>query len=265
MNELIKVTYEDDKGLVNARELHEFLEVKQDFTDWVKKQLDGVDAVENVDFTRFPFKREGNNATLMEYIVTLEIAKEINMVAGVAPRCNEQTKIKSKEARKYFIQCERKLKEVINKSTLPTDYISALKALVESEEQKALMQPKVQYYESVLVPNTYVKMVTATQIGKDLGMTAQGLNKKLNELGIYYKPKYKNKLDINKIIKKYLETLATKENNKRAKEILLIRLGYEIYEDVPKDILNCTNTYNMIFDICKIISNEGGEIQTSLL
>lgn len=75
---------------------------------------------------------------------------------------------------------------------LPQDYISALKALVESEEQKALMQPKVEYYENVLVPSTYIKLITTTAIAKDLGISAIKLNKILNEMRIIYKGKDSN-------------------------------------------------------------------------
>lgn len=34
MNELIKVTYENDRPVVSARELHKFLEVETRFNDW---------------------------------------------------------------------------------------------------------------------------------------------------------------------------------------------------------------------------------------
>ena len=97
MNELIKIkTNEDGKQLVSARELHEGLRVQQDFTDWIKKQLDSVDAMENVDFTRILFKREANNANVTDYIITTDTAKEICMVVGVAPRTNKETKELSK-------------------------------------------------------------------------------------------------------------------------------------------------------------------------
>lgn len=84
MKDLIKITT-NDKGqqLVSARELHEGLKIKQDFSDWIKKQLESVDAIENDDFSRFPFKREGNNATLIEYVLTVDIAKEICMLQRV--------------------------------------------------------------------------------------------------------------------------------------------------------------------------------------
>ncbi|MGI5857511.1 MAG: antA/AntB antirepressor family protein [Candidatus Merdivicinus sp.] len=34
MNELIKITYQNEKPAVSARDLHEFLEVETHFKDW---------------------------------------------------------------------------------------------------------------------------------------------------------------------------------------------------------------------------------------
>ena len=88
MNELIKIkTNEDGKQLVSARELYEGLGYKLslgNFTHWIEKQLKDVDAIESVDFTRFVFKNEGNNANVTDYIITTDTAKEICMVVGVA-------------------------------------------------------------------------------------------------------------------------------------------------------------------------------------
>ncbi|MBU3176298.1 antA/AntB antirepressor family protein [Clostridium estertheticum] len=74
-----------------------FLKVHQHFSDWIKKQLNSIDAEVNSEFTCFLFKREGNNATLIEYTLKIDIAKEICMVAGVAPRTNKETKILSNQ------------------------------------------------------------------------------------------------------------------------------------------------------------------------
>ena len=39
MNELIKVTQNNNgEQLVNAKDLHDFLQVKSKFADWIKKQ-----------------------------------------------------------------------------------------------------------------------------------------------------------------------------------------------------------------------------------
>ena len=40
MQELIKVTEENGEQLVSARELHKFLESKQDFTHWIKSRIE---------------------------------------------------------------------------------------------------------------------------------------------------------------------------------------------------------------------------------
>ena len=104
-NELIKITT-NEKGqqCVSARELYEGLGYKLssgNFTHWIEKQLTDVDAIENVDFTRFVFKNEGNNANIIDYVITVDIAKEICMIVGIAPRTNEETRKLSKKYRRY--------------------------------------------------------------------------------------------------------------------------------------------------------------------
>ena len=73
------------------------------------------------------------------------------------------------------------------------------------------------------------------------------LDRKASELGQYYKPTHKRKLEVNKYIKKCLGTNSTKENCDRVKEILLVQLGYQIYDEVPIDILHSKETYEKIF------------------
>lgn len=74
---------------------------------------------------------------------------------------------------------------------LPQTYLEALKELVAKEEalqlanQTILEQtPKVEYHDKVLQPD---KLVTTTQIAKDLGMSAIKLNRLLNDKGILFK------------------------------------------------------------------------------
>ena len=57
MNNLIKV---EDKVIgsetvqaVSARELHKFLESKQQFADWIKARIKDYDFIENQDFISF--------------------------------------------------------------------------------------------------------------------------------------------------------------------------------------------------------------------
>lgn len=55
------------------------------------------------------------------------------------------------------------------------------------QNENKIMKPKADYHDTVLNPTTYIKLVTSTEIGKDLGMSAQKLNKILNTIGIIYK------------------------------------------------------------------------------
>lgn len=89
---------------VNARELHAFLKSRQDFSTWIKNRIADYDFVENQDFVRFHKKMEANNATLIEYAITLDMAKELSMVER-----NEQGKM----ARRYFIECERVARQLM--------------------------------------------------------------------------------------------------------------------------------------------------------
>lgn len=102
-NELVPV-YETNTGekLVNGRELYEVLKSKQDFSTWVKKRLEECDTIENTDYTCFHKKMEANNATMIEYIIKLDTAKEMAML--------ERNEI-GKQVRKYFIEIEKKYKQ----------------------------------------------------------------------------------------------------------------------------------------------------------
>ena len=182
MQELIKITIgENNQQLVSARELHGFLEIGTEFRKWFPRMIE-YGFIDSLDYVRVSQKCPtlGGVQEIVDYALKIDMAKEISMI---------QRTEKGKQARMYFIECEKKLKEVISKQ-LPQDYISALKALVEAEEQKALMQPQVEYYKKVLDPveeNGFIKLVTTTAIAKDLGMSAQKLNKILNEKGVIYK------------------------------------------------------------------------------
>lgn len=115
---------------VNARELHLFLESKQDFSNWIKGRIDQYGFVENVDFT--VDKVVDRRITRIEYHLGLDMAKEISMVERNA---------KGKEARQYFIECELRAK---------SDPIAAL------NDPRTLRGVLLNYSERVLVLETKV-------------------------------------------------------------------------------------------------------------
>ena len=190
-NELIKIETREGFGrCVSLRELHEGLKIKSKFNDFAKRMC-GYGFEENIDYIKATQKKvtlnnEGKNRAYNEedYIITIDMAKEICMI---------QRSDIGKEFRKYFIECEKQLKEVVQKpqTQLPTDYLSALKALVASEEEKQRLtkkieedKPKVEYTDNVLQAEG---LITTTAIAKDFGMSARKLNGILNKEGIQYK------------------------------------------------------------------------------
>lgn len=133
-NELVPV-YTTDKGVkvVNGRELHQSLQSGQDFSTWVKKRLTECDAEENKDFQRFHKKMEANNATMIEYIIKLNTAKEMAMLER-----NE----KGKEIRKYFIKVEEKYKQdIVDRSQL-SPQLQSLFGLIETQARQELEQKR---------------------------------------------------------------------------------------------------------------------------
>lgn len=150
MNELIKVTEKDGKQLVSARELHEFLEVSRDFTTWFKYQADRAMLEEGKEFTTFMGKTSKGSLggrPSMNYALTLSAAKEIAMLNGGE---------KGKQARKYFIACEERLKEITTSFQVPQTFAQALLLAAKQQEeieqkQKQLeaQKPKVEFYDQV--------------------------------------------------------------------------------------------------------------------
>ena len=134
MEELIPVRNKNGELLVSARDLHKTLKIEKAFSTWIQSQLESIDAVENVDF--IPLKEESTGGRpSIEYVLKLDTAKEICMVVGVAPRANSETKKLSKQVRKYFIDCEKRLKTIA-----PSSYKEAVKQLLEQLEENERLE-----------------------------------------------------------------------------------------------------------------------------
>lgn len=86
--------------LVNARELHAFLESGQDFSNWIAKRIEKYGFVNGKDFSINLLKTPNGGRPTTEYHITLDMAKELSMV---------ERSDKGKTARQYFIACEKAL------------------------------------------------------------------------------------------------------------------------------------------------------------
>ena len=97
--ELIKIY----KGnVVSARELHTFLQVKSKFADWIKNRIKKYDFKEGEAFSKILEKGTGGRDS-HDYVLTITMAKELCMVEN-----NDL----GKQARRYFIECEKTLLEL---------------------------------------------------------------------------------------------------------------------------------------------------------
>lgn len=139
--ELIKIIEREGRQLVSGRELHEFLEIKTKYKDWFPRMVEyGFE--EEIDFIKVAQKRATNNlknpvTTVIDHAISIDMAKEISMI---------QRTEKGKAARQYFINCEKKLKEVKKLSPLELMELQ-FKALKEQEEKIAQVENKVDKLE----------------------------------------------------------------------------------------------------------------------
>lgn len=155
---------------VNARELHAFLENRDHFSTWIKDRISQYGFVENQDFVIASGNSEairgGHNR--LDYFLSLDMAKELSMVERNA---------KGKQARQYFIDCEKRLSGSLNAipQTLP-DALRLAADLAERNQQQAAqiaeLAPKAEALARIEVAQGDL---TVTQAAKMLKMQPKQL------------------------------------------------------------------------------------------
>lgn len=90
---------------VSARELYEFLGSKRQFADWIKQRINKYGFEENIDYEiislisqNCEIKKRGGDRRSVDYIITLDMAKELSMI---------ENSPKGREARRYFLDLEK--------------------------------------------------------------------------------------------------------------------------------------------------------------
>lgn len=245
-NEQIIPLKENDNGevIISGRELHEFLKVQQDFSDWIKKQLELIGAQENKEYSLLKGETsEVGGRPTTEYVLTIDIAKEICMIAGVAPRTNTDTKELSKKARQYFIQIEKAWNspEMIMKRALEIANKKVNKLTLENEEKTKQLEHKeevivtlvddISLAEKRQVLNRVVRYKGANfqerwrELYKQFEMKYHlSLRERLERYNLDHKPKLKNKVDyIDKVMNKIPE---------------LYEIACKLYENDVKELAN---------------------------
>lgn len=100
MNELIKIERREGQNIVSARKLHQLLNVKSRFNDWIGNRLAEYQFRKGIDFTKISVKSLSSGRPQTDYVLTLDTAKELSML--------EKTE-QGRFVRGYFIECEKRL------------------------------------------------------------------------------------------------------------------------------------------------------------
>ena len=185
MNEIIKVSYQNENPTVLGRELHKALEVKTAYKDWFPRMCE-YGFTENVDFNSLKNEQvqiEGGREVrreITDHQLTIQMAKEICMI---------QRTEKGKQCRQYFLQLEQAWNspEAIMSRALQfaNRQLDSLKTQVAVKDQVIQeLQPKATYYDLIL---NCKDLLSTTKIAKDYGKSAVWLNTLLHELGVQFK------------------------------------------------------------------------------
>ena len=186
MNELIKINYDGEQPVVSGRELHEFLEVKEKYTEWFKR-VSEYGFSENSDYELVSEKVETNNpknpfTSITNHALTVPMAKEICMI---------QRSEKGKQARQYFIALE---------SAWNTPEVVMARALRLADEQikklrgdvsvltveNQIMKPKADYFDELVDRNL---LTNFRETAKQLGIKERGFVTFLIERKYIYRDK----------------------------------------------------------------------------
>lgn len=180
-NQLIPLTEQDGIQAVTGRDLHAFLDVDTEYRHWMPRMIsygfeEGKDYAVKNDRVRDSLGRERE---AIGHVISLDMAKEISMI---------QRTEKGKQARQYFIECEKRAKaapaltgpELMAKALLEAD--TTIKSL---ERQAALAAPKVAYHDKFVAVDDDV--MTIGDWGAHYGLTQPQAFERLNGAGLIYR------------------------------------------------------------------------------
>lgn len=179
MTEIIKIHDHQGRKVISARELHYYLESKQDFSTWMKSRIEKYEFIENVDFVTF--HKIVERAKRIEYAISIDMAKELSMV---------ESNDKGKTARRYFIECEKRIKST---PVIPQSFAEALELAahqareIEAKDKLiAIQAPKAELADRLIDTETRVDIGQAAKLLK-LPYGRNTFFKELRDRGIFFK------------------------------------------------------------------------------
>ncbi|EKK9071757.1 antA/AntB antirepressor family protein [Campylobacter coli] len=116
----------------NAREIFQFLNSEQEYSNWIKNRISHYNFIENQDYIIELVYTKGRPRK--EYYVTLDMAKKLCMVEN-----NE----KGRQARCYFIECEKRLKNLEQEKMQKLAFHQSLGYKSQLKQQKEHYENKI--------------------------------------------------------------------------------------------------------------------------
>ncbi|MBG9293950.1 phage antirepressor KilAC domain-containing protein [Corynebacterium diphtheriae] len=176
-SQIIPLVNNDGIQAVLGRDLHVFLEVKERYTQWIARHIEKYSFSEGQDFIR-DFGKSTGGRPLENHVLSMDMAKELAMLQGNA---------KGKQARQYFIECEKKARAPkINGAELTR--LELIQIALNAEEERLALEaknkelaPKADAYES-FIDTTGKYSIGA--VAKMLGMGQNKLFRELRNLGV---------------------------------------------------------------------------------
>lgn len=186
MSELIPIQNNDGAQAVMGRDLHQFLEVSTRYNDWIARLIEKYGFIAGQDFYSKMSKTPNGGRPSENHVLTLDMAKEISMV---------QNNDKGRQARRYFIECERRAKEpaelspeeIMARAIKVADH--TIKELEAKTADQALAleaaKPKVEYYDHCVSVESDV--MTVKDWGAHFGLTEPQARQKLLDAKMIYR------------------------------------------------------------------------------
>lgn len=170
-NVVIPLTDHDGTQAVMGRDLHKFLGVSERYTQWFAR-MEEYGFTAGQDFIRETRKSTGGRPSV-NHIISLDMAKEISMI---------QRTDKGKQARQYFIECERRAKQpTINGAELTR--MELIQIAMNAETERLQLEAKNKELEPKA--DAYDEFIDATgkyNIGTVAKMFGKGQNWLFREL-----------------------------------------------------------------------------------
>lgn len=203
INQLVPVTArwvgEQEVNTVNARELHEYLEVKNPFSNWITYRIKDGKFTEGKDYLIIHkvLNKSSRGRPAKEYYISLDMAKHLCMI---------EKNDKGFQVRDYFIEAEKALSVTLTSKRMfllnimeaeteldratainryEIGYVKPLEARVkEQTEELQEARPKVDYYNELVDKGSLLNLRTTA---KELGVKQTMFIKTLIEQKYLYR------------------------------------------------------------------------------